>query len=78
MADLGREIALLQKHLPSIEFAPEIKAQWLSHLFLPFSPAGFHGEAGRTFRRKVSRASCRTRLSAAARMRASLRNSRSA
>jgi hypothetical protein len=32
MADLGREISLLQQHLATIEFDPEIKAQWLSHL----------------------------------------------
>jgi hypothetical protein len=32
MADLGREILLLQQHLESIEFELEIKAQWLSHL----------------------------------------------
>jgi hypothetical protein len=32
MADLGREIMLLQRHLEGIEFDPEIKAQWLSHL----------------------------------------------
>jgi hypothetical protein len=32
IADLGREIALLQQHLDAIEFDPELKAQWLSHL----------------------------------------------
>jgi hypothetical protein len=32
MADLGREIALLQEHLASIEFDPDLKATWLSHL----------------------------------------------
>jgi hypothetical protein len=32
MAELGREITLLQRHLESIEFHPEIKAQSLSHL----------------------------------------------
>lgn len=32
MADLERELTLLQQHLGSIEFYPEIKAQWLSHL----------------------------------------------
>jgi hypothetical protein len=32
MADLDREITLLQRHLNSIEFHPELKAQWLSHL----------------------------------------------
>ena len=32
MADLWREIVLLQHHLESIEFDSEIKAQWLSHL----------------------------------------------
>ena len=32
MADLWREIALLQQHLESIEFDAEIKAQWVSHL----------------------------------------------
>jgi hypothetical protein len=32
MADLRREIVLLQQNLESIEFDHEIKAQWLSHL----------------------------------------------
>jgi hypothetical protein len=32
MAELWREIDLLQRHLPSIEFDAEIKAQWVSHL----------------------------------------------
>jgi hypothetical protein len=32
MADLDREITLLRQHLGSIEFDPELKAQWLSHL----------------------------------------------
>jgi hypothetical protein len=32
MAELGREIMLLEQNLESIEFASEIKAQWLSHL----------------------------------------------
>jgi hypothetical protein len=32
MADLRREILLLQENLETIEFDPEIKAQWLSHL----------------------------------------------
>jgi hypothetical protein len=32
MADLERELTLLQQHLESIDFYPEIKAQWLSHL----------------------------------------------
>lgn len=32
MAVLGREIELLAKHLESIDFDPETKAQWLSHL----------------------------------------------
>lgn len=32
MADLRREITLLQEHLESIDFDAEIKAQWVSHL----------------------------------------------
>jgi hypothetical protein len=32
MAELGREIALLQQNVEAIDFDPEIKAQWLSHL----------------------------------------------
>src|SRR5262245_49640848 len=32
LADLLREIKLLQENLESIEFDPEIKAHWLSHL----------------------------------------------
>ena len=32
MADLDREITLLRQHLGSIDFDPELKAQWLSHL----------------------------------------------
>lgn len=32
MSDLAREITLLQQHLESIDFDPEIKVQWLSHL----------------------------------------------
>jgi hypothetical protein len=32
MAVLGREIDLLAKHLESIDFCPETKAEWLSHL----------------------------------------------
>ena len=32
MAVLGREIDLLAKHLESIDFYPETKAEWLSHL----------------------------------------------
>jgi hypothetical protein len=32
MADLDREITLLRQHLGSIEFDPELKSQWLSHL----------------------------------------------
>ena len=37
MADLGREIALLQEHLASIEFDPDLKATWLSHLVYCYS-----------------------------------------
>lgn len=29
---LGREIELLAKHLPGIDFSAEVKASWLSHL----------------------------------------------
>jgi hypothetical protein len=32
MADLHREIALLQEYIADIEFDPDIKASWLSHL----------------------------------------------
>jgi hypothetical protein len=32
MAELGREILLLQANLESIDFHSELKAQWLSHL----------------------------------------------
>ena len=32
MAVLGREISILAEHLESIEFHPETKAAWLSHL----------------------------------------------
>jgi hypothetical protein len=32
MADLGREIDLLQEHSVSIDFDPDIKATWLAHL----------------------------------------------
>jgi hypothetical protein len=32
MAELWREIGLLQEHLESIDFDSEIKAQWVSHL----------------------------------------------
>jgi hypothetical protein len=32
MADLRREIVLLGENLESIDFYPEIKAQWLCHL----------------------------------------------
>jgi hypothetical protein len=32
LAELGREIALLQEHLRSIPFHPEPLASWLSHL----------------------------------------------
>lgn len=32
MADLYHEVSLLQQHLESIQFDPEIKAQWVSHL----------------------------------------------
>jgi hypothetical protein len=32
IGDLHREITLLQNNLSDIEFDPEIKAQWLSHL----------------------------------------------
>lgn len=32
MADLHREITLLQNHLTDIDFDPDIKASWLSHL----------------------------------------------
>jgi hypothetical protein len=32
IADLGREIKLLGENLGPVEFSPEIKAQWLSHL----------------------------------------------
>ena len=32
MAVLGRELELLAKHLGSVEFYPEVKARWLSHL----------------------------------------------
>lgn len=32
IADLWREIALLQRHLESIDFDAELKAQWASHL----------------------------------------------
>jgi hypothetical protein len=32
MAELGKEIGLLQQHLGSLDFNAEIKAQWLSHL----------------------------------------------
>ena len=29
---LGREIELLAKHLPGLDFSAEVKASWLSHL----------------------------------------------
>lgn len=32
LADLWQEIGLLQKHLGSIDFHAELKAQWVSHL----------------------------------------------
>jgi hypothetical protein len=32
MAVLGHEIELLAKHLESVDFCPETKAAWLSHL----------------------------------------------
>ncbi|QDT43594.1 hypothetical protein Pan241w_36960 [Gimesia alba] len=32
MADLSNEIGLLQDNLDTIEFYPEIKAEWLAHL----------------------------------------------
>jgi hypothetical protein len=32
LAILGREIALLREHLPSINFDPEAKASWLANL----------------------------------------------
>jgi hypothetical protein len=32
MADLEREIVLLQRHLESVDYDHELKAQWLSHL----------------------------------------------
>ena len=32
LAELRHEISLLQKHLVSIDFYPELKSQWLSHL----------------------------------------------
>jgi hypothetical protein len=32
MAELQREIALLQEHIAEIEFDPDLKASWLSHL----------------------------------------------
>jgi hypothetical protein len=32
LADLWREIGLLQQHLGSIDFDAELKAQWVSHL----------------------------------------------
>ena len=32
IADLGKEIMLLEQHLESIDFEPEVKAQWISHL----------------------------------------------
>jgi hypothetical protein len=37
LADLRREIGLLQEHLESIEFEAEIKASWLSHLVYCYS-----------------------------------------
>jgi hypothetical protein len=32
MADLQREITLLQEHIADFEFDPDLKATWLSHL----------------------------------------------
>jgi hypothetical protein len=32
LADLWREVGLLQQHLGSIDFHSELKAQWVSHL----------------------------------------------
>jgi hypothetical protein len=32
MAVLGRELELLARHLESVDFNPEVKAEWLSHL----------------------------------------------
>jgi hypothetical protein len=32
LADLRQEIGMLEENLESIDFYPEIKAQWLSHL----------------------------------------------
>lgn len=32
MAELQREIVLLQEHLAEIDFDPDVKASWLSHL----------------------------------------------
>lgn len=37
LADLHREIELLQKHLADLDFDPDIKASWLSHLVYSYS-----------------------------------------
>ncbi len=37
MADLRREIGLLQEHLPGIDFDPDCKAWFLSHLVYCYS-----------------------------------------
>lgn len=37
LADLRREIGLLQDHLADIEFDPDIKASWLAHLVYCYS-----------------------------------------
>ncbi|HEY1186335.1 MAG TPA: hypothetical protein VGE74_01700 [Gemmata sp.] len=37
IAELRQEIALLQEHLSSVDFYPELKASWLSHLVYCYS-----------------------------------------
>ena len=37
MADLRREIGLLQEHLPGIDFDPDLKAWFLAHLVYCYS-----------------------------------------
>jgi hypothetical protein len=37
LANLRREIGLLQDHLPEIDFDPDLKAWWLAHLVYCYS-----------------------------------------
>lgn len=48
MADLRREIGLLQEHLPEIDFDPDIKAWFLAHLVYCYSLLVFTAPPGST------------------------------